>query len=480
MQSRRDQVQAHLFVMSRLASGMLRAEPDAPDTPHGRTTRGAVIGIALGMAACAGVGVFGLISPGVSTSLPKAGTLVMVKETGARYLYLGGALHSVLNETSAKLLAGDQMTMQQVGQASLAGVTRAAPVGIVGAPDGLPPAAQLDGGAWLACGVSKPGQSGGATPQLALAVGAQDEGDQLSATQGALVATPDGGSYLLWDGQRLKVDTANGALQALGYAQATPTPVTASFLNALPAGSELTAPVIDGRGTAGPSLAGAPSKVGQLFAGPSGEHYVLTGSGLVPLTNTLLALLRGDPRTQHDAYGGGAVTVATIGPEDLAAHTAAGVKPSTALPADPPQLVTPGQGQGVCADTHPGAGSPVTSVSIVDAAAVAGLVPPPQPGVVPTCTQADLIAVRPGGGALVRALSGGGNGTTDYLVTDAGVKYPIPSAAVVKSLGYAAVSPTAVPDGLLTFLPTGPSLDPSLLANGGVVNPSATNAPCAG
>lgn len=33
MQSRRDQVQAHLFVMSRLASGMLRAEPDAPDTP---------------------------------------------------------------------------------------------------------------------------------------------------------------------------------------------------------------------------------------------------------------------------------------------------------------------------------------------------------------------------------------------------------------------------------------------------------------
>lgn len=38
MQSRRDQVQAHLFVMSRLASGMLRAEPDAPDTPTGRTT----------------------------------------------------------------------------------------------------------------------------------------------------------------------------------------------------------------------------------------------------------------------------------------------------------------------------------------------------------------------------------------------------------------------------------------------------------
>ncbi|MFD0567150.1 hypothetical protein ACFQ2M_38235 [Kitasatospora saccharophila] len=40
MQSRRDQVQAHLFVMGRVAAGVLRAEPDAPDTPVGRTNRG--------------------------------------------------------------------------------------------------------------------------------------------------------------------------------------------------------------------------------------------------------------------------------------------------------------------------------------------------------------------------------------------------------------------------------------------------------
>lgn len=41
MHSKRDQVQAHLFIMGRLASAMLRSEPDAPESPLGRTNRGA-------------------------------------------------------------------------------------------------------------------------------------------------------------------------------------------------------------------------------------------------------------------------------------------------------------------------------------------------------------------------------------------------------------------------------------------------------
>src|SRR6516225_6397072 len=110
MQSRRDQVQAHLFVMSRLASGMLRAEPDTPDTPTGRTTRGAVVGLAVGLVIGLVVAVYGVMKPGGSTGWEKPGALVMVEETGARYLYLGGTLHPVLNQASAKLLAGDRMT----------------------------------------------------------------------------------------------------------------------------------------------------------------------------------------------------------------------------------------------------------------------------------------------------------------------------------------------------------------------------------
>jgi hypothetical protein len=44
---------------------------------------------------------------------------------------------------------------------------------------------------------------------------------------------------------------------------------------------------------------------------------------------------------------------------------------------------------------------------------------------------------------------------------------------VAKAIGYGAVVPAAVPDGVLGFLPTGPSLDPTLLGNGGVVQEAA-------
>ncbi len=81
----------------------------------------------------------------------------------------------------------------------------------------------------------------------------------------------------------------------------------------------------------------------------------------------------------------------------------------------------------------------------------------------PACAGADAIAVAPGGGALVRALSGAGTGSTLYLVTDTGVKFPLASAAAAKQLGYGAATPPAVPEALLTLLPTGPSLDPALL-----------------
>ncbi|GLY73793.1 type VII secretion protein EccB [Actinoallomurus iriomotensis] len=477
MQSRRDQVQAHLFVMGRLASAMLRADPDAPDAPTARTNRGARIGIAVAVAMAVIVAIYGLIKPGGRTDWRKPGTLVVVKESGARFLYLGGALRPVLNETSARLLAGDRMSVVQVHRSSLSHAARGAPVGLVGAPDELPDPAALTAVPWLACGTRSPNGSGGITPRLTLLVGPTAEGTPLTAGEGVLVGTPDGAVYLLWRGFRMRLDQSRGAVQALGYADATAYPVSPMLLNALPAGPDLTAPPIQGRGRTGPSLAGRSTRVGQLFAGPGG-HYVLTESGLVPLSGTLFALLRGAPGTQRDAYRGKAVTPAAIGPQDVAAHEAPGSAWfSVALPADPPGLVTVGEDQGVCADVRPSAGRPTTSVTLLKAAAESGGPPAAEPGVLPACTAADRIGVRPGGGSLVRALSGGGAGQTEYLVTGAGVKYPLPSADAAGRLGYGA-APVAVPDGLLRLLPTGPSLDPATLARNGVVGPPAATVTC--
>ncbi|MET8543595.1 type VII secretion protein EccB, partial [Kitasatospora sp. NPDC004799] len=468
MQSRRDQVQAHLFVMSRLASGMLRAEPDAPDTPTGRTTRGTMTGLAVGVLIGLGVAVYGVIRPGGADGWAKPGTLVVVRETGARYLSVGGQLHPVLNDTSARLLAGERMTVRQVGREAIADAPRGAPVGIVGAPDGLPPTADLGGATWLVCGTVQPGPTGAPAPRLGLLVDPAAEGKALAPNQGLLAALPDGSTHLLWQGQRLRVDTANQALQALGYGGASPFPVPPGVLNALPAGPDLAAPAVPGRGEPGPVLAGKPTRVGQLFEAAGGAHYLLTRTGLAPLTTTLYELLRGDPRTQKEAYGNAAPTAAPIGPMDLAGHTAPGGPLSPGLPEAPPALVTPLHGEGVCADLHTGAAAPTTAVTVLPASrAEAGGPPAAPPGPATgapaeACAVADRIAVRPGRGALVRALSGAGTGSTAYLVTEVGVRYPLPPAAVEK-LGYGGATPVSVPAAVVTLLPAGPSLDPAAL-----------------
>ncbi|MGW2014941.1 type VII secretion protein EccB [Streptomyces sp. NPDC001927] len=483
MQSRRDQVQAHLFVMSRLGAGMLRGEPDALDLPTRRTTRGVRMGLFIALLIALVVGLYGAIKPGGAAGWAKPGTLVVVKETGARYLFIGGQLRPVLNQASARLVAGEKMTVSQVSLNSLRAVPRGGPVGIVGAPDGLPAKSQLVGGAWLVCGLVGRTSSGEATPVLSVAVGVEGPGQALAPEQGLLVATADGARHVLWQGKRLRLNTRDGAGTALGYGTATPFPVAPSWLNSLPSGPDLSPPDVPGRGSAGPALAGRQTRVGQLFTGPGGEPYVLTRQGLAPLGETLFELLRGDPRTQRDAYAGAPALAVPVGAADLAAHPApAGTLTGAGLPATPPKLVAAGAGQGVCTSVQPSAEGPRTLVTVVDAAEVAGAPPAAQPGVVTGCGTADRVSVQPGGGALVRALSGAGAAGTTYLVAENGVKYPLPSEEAMRTLGYAGSAPVGLPSTLLTLLPTGPSLDPAALASASLVEPhaDAAGAPCPG
>ncbi|MFE3501141.1 type VII secretion protein EccB [Kitasatospora sp. NPDC059160] len=477
MQSKRDQVQAHLFVMGRLATGMLRGAPDAPDVPTGRTSRGIVTGLVVAALAALIAAVYGVLVPGGATGWKKPGTLVLVKESGARYLYVDGALHPVLNEATARLLAGDQLTVDQVSVHSLADTPRGTPLGIPGAPDGLPQSERLATAPWLACASWQPDPSGTRRPRLALAIDPTTQGTALTDRQAFLVAAPDGTQHLLWHGRRLRLDTRNGARQALGQAAVTPQPVTQAFLDALPAGPDLAGPDLDQRGTPGPDLATRPTRVGQLFTGPGGDPYLLTPAGLAPLTPMALQLVLADPRTQESAYQKAAATPTAIGAADLAAHTApATPAPAAALPSTVPELVTAPQGRDLCTALRPGDPGPTTTLTLVDDTAVQGPGPAAQPGIEAACTPADTIAVRPGGGALVRALSTAGTGTTLYLVTDNGAKYPLASPAVAKQLGYADVTPAGVPAALLALLPTGPSLDPAALT-GPAASPAATALP---
>ena len=123
-------VVAHAFVVGRLMSGILRADPDSPLSPVQRFNVGTFIGVIAGVALLGVFFVIGLLFPGASKAWQQPGALVVEKETGARYVYVDGQLRPVLNYTSARLiLGGDPKSVVSVSRNSLKGATHGMPVG---------------------------------------------------------------------------------------------------------------------------------------------------------------------------------------------------------------------------------------------------------------------------------------------------------------------------------------------------------------
>jgi Type VII secretion system ESX-1, transport TM domain B len=78
---------------------------------------------------------------------------------------------------------------------------------------------------------------------------------------------------------------------------------------------------------------------------------------------------------------------------------------------------------------------------------------------------ADWIAVPAGRGVVVEALAGPNSPSGALaLVTDVGLRYPVPSRDVLATLGYARATPQRLPAALVALLPSGPALDPAAAA----------------
>ncbi|WP_210592174.1 type VII secretion protein EccB [Streptomyces sp. GESEQ-35] len=462
MNDKRDQVQAHMFVMGRLTSGMLRADPDAPESPQGRTNRGIAISVLIALIICAGAFVFGLLKPGTKDSWRDPGTLVVNKDNGARYLYLGGRLRPVRNFTSARLLAGEQMKVMTIGGKSLADAPRGTPVGIVGAPDEPPGTGDLAAGPWQVCS----GTTTGSTATT-VAVGTEAEGPGLKQGQGLLVTGPDKNNYLVWQGRKLRIDDGSNAQQALGYGAEKPLPVSAALLNSLPAGPDLSPPEVRDLGGAGRELAGRQARIGEVFkvaaSGAQARFYQLREDGLAPLTSTGAALVLGDPETKQKTYAGRSVAARSLGTDVLSENLAGDSKlPDLAkeLPEKPPEPVDVARGQTLCVGIESAADGMRVAVTLSQPRDLGPTAQAPTEGLTPACVTVNRIVVRPGSGALVHAIGASGSevGNTLYLVTDTGMKYRLPSEDALKALGYTGERARGLPSALLAMLPTGPDL----------------------
>ena len=507
MQTRRDQVQAHTFVVGRLVSAMLRAEPDAQVTPLRRFTVGVFIGTLAGIVLIAAFGIIGYIKPGGNKAFRQPGALIVEKETGARYVLIDGQLKPVLNTTSAKLLLGDQLQVVSASKNSLEGVPHGLPVGIPTAPDALPEAKNLDATGWQVCSTVKPDVSGEAKPFVTLRVGDAAGGSALADNEALVVVTEDGTRYLAWKDRRLRIPD-EGILGALGYGAVRQYPVGPAWLNALPAGPDLAAPALPEGGEPGPTIGGRATRVGQLFevdgTASREQFFLVDRDGLVPLTATGAALVLGDPRTKK-AYPGQQVAPLPLDPAAVTVAPRSGkALLDPGLPPTPPQALSDIGDDVPCLQINVGGetgakvrvalsgAAPRTDQSAPAPLGLRGSVgddsgQPSGPGLpvdpqVPAGPfktigsdptpgpasggQADQITVKPGGGLLMRALPGPGvqEGTL-YLLVDTGVRYPLPEDGVAGALGYGGVPPVPVPTTLLGLIPAGPPLDPEAAKN---------------
>lgn len=436
MQTRRDHLQAYQFAMGRLATALVSGDPGRGASPTKRAALGTVLGAGVVVLLCAGFGVYGLISPVATDDWRTAGSIVVDRSTGSRYLYLDGELRPVRNYASALLIAGKGATVRTESEASLGSTPHGAPIGIPDAPDALPAASALLGGPWTQC--LRPDLQAGESVDFTPAGRTTD----VPADRQLLLSGPDGKLHLLWRGVSHPVPST-ATLIALRLDADQPVPAPDNWLRTLPQGAPLVAPALTGSGRPAGPVGGQAVKVGQLFATTDGEgrSYVMTSGGLAPISATTAALLA----AEHSAAPVRQVSSTVLASAPLAA---AGSSPGSDLPdvLGAAQLTT-GTRTAVCELQHLADGGRTVAGTLVLEHGGTG-------------TGGPAVGVPVGAGVFAVAqedVVAQVSNPQEYLITDQGTAYPIDSTAAAL-LGLGGVGPVELPHGLLGVLPHGPQL----------------------
>jgi len=414
--------------------------------------------VLLAAVSLAAVAVYGVFAPGRAANWQDGSAVIVERESGARYVYAGGQLHPVPNYASALLVIGSaQARTVTVARSALAGVPRGAALGIPGAPDPLPPPDRLLPAPWAVCS----GRLGDAAAQSTVYVGrVPGGGTELADPDGLLLTTADGTDYLVWRHHRYRV--ARIALGALAWGAEPPTLVTPALVNSLTAGPDLVAPTVPGQPGAPSKVPGA--RIGQVVSetvpGGGKQYAVALADGLAGVSEVQAALLLAQSGAAAVELSPAVFTGHLTGP----LPTPAGATP---LPDRRPELVRPhATDRGVCVTVGGGREGLSYDVPLSTEG-----VPVPSGSadrVVADRVVADRVVVDPGRGAVVAASASptdpAASPTTPAalsVVSELGVRYPVPAADVLGILGYGGVTPVRLPSAVVSLLPVGPALDPT-------------------
>ncbi|KAA9166892.1 type VII secretion protein EccB [Amycolatopsis acidicola] len=453
MPTRRDQLQAYQFMMQRVTSALIVHETDPEVTPLRRGVGAVFAGVMIAVLVAAGFGVYGVFTGVGGTSWKSDGAVIIERETGATYVYRSGTLQPALNYASARLLSGEStVTTYRVSGEDLAGLPRKATVGIPGAPQSLPESDRLTGTPWTMCSVLSTSSAGTQTTTTTLLVGQDLSGGRALNDQALLVRDDlDGTNYLLWNDHRYRITDAN-ATRSLFGAGVSPVAVGSAWLNGLPAGQDIGAIDVPGRGSPSALLSGF--SVGDIVYYPINQglqYYLVRTDGLASLSELQVRILQGQYSVQPKQIPASAANAA---PVSTALAPAAG---EAAPPTRPPAL-TSSDTTTLCARTGDARTAPVISVGGNNGQLAAGIQTTQQSGA--GTKLADRVLVPPGGVAVVRALPSETATAGAYnLVTDLGLRYPVPSAKALEALGYSESQAVDMPAALVQRIPQGPTLD---------------------
>ncbi|WP_133690775.1 type VII secretion protein EccB [Mycobacterium sp. BK086] len=420
---------AHRFMLRRLEYAVLgRSMPRRHDP-----LRAQKVSLLAGCALASGMLVLDAILGSTRHDrVPTDAAVVMSRESGALFVRVDDRLRPVANLPSARLILGTPAVPHLIDDAALRDVANGPILGIPGAPRTLGEVIAPPDLLWAVCD-----DPAGRT---AVVVGHGTEPVALDR-RAALVVTVahgDGSVYLLYDGKRAMIDTADPVtVRVLHLDSRNVRTVSTTLLNAIPEMPAIVAPRIAGLGQPSGIAGFAIGAVVRVIRTDSPEYYVVLAGGLQRVGRLTADLLRfGGHDFQPD--------FPDVAPELIAHSPLLDTLPVATYPDEPPSLVD--ADEELCATWQSGmvgisAGPPVATGESTTLARSDG----DGPGI-------DSVRMIPG-----RTLDVTDTGATvRYLITDAGVRFPVDDSAV-GALGLTG-APVSAPSAILGALPSGPEL----------------------
>lgn len=463
MASRRDLLQAHRFLGQRVHSALVIHETDPEQPPFRRPAIAAWGSVALAVIALVAVGAYGFFRPGGNTAWRDGNAVIVVKETGARYVYVDSVLHPVVNYTSALLALGRNAPTRTISRESLVGVARGPAIGIPDVPDTLPAAKRLLTGGWSLCSSPAADPTGAAVDRSVLLAGAGPAGARPLGDEALLVDVPTSGDqYLIWHGYRHRIRQTDTVTVGLALRAEPLARVGSALVDVLPAGATIAPLPVRAAGRPSRAVPSRPGLLtGQLLvvdAGGERQHYLVEEDRLRAITELQSEIQRAFPGTAP-AYPGNEPALIPLGASAAASSSVGEAsRPPNAAPATRPRFAP--AGGPVCVTYDDGVAVPRLQVG--------GSLPG---ATVPTAGRtteglrlplADQVHVPPGRAAIAEALpSAQARAGTLVLVTDQGRAYPLAGPDVLAVLGYGNARPVRLPAHLVSRMPLGAGLDPA-------------------